>query len=158
MTSKVKPIQEGYHTVTPYLSVKGAGAALDFYKRAFGAKEIMRMPGPNGTIGHAEIQIGDSRIMLADEFPQMGFVGPQTRGGTSVHLHLYIEDVDGRVAQAVAAGATVKRAVQDQFYGDRSGTIEDPFGHVWHLATHTEDVPEPELRRRAEEAMKQMGG
>lgn len=156
--TKVKPIQDGYHTVTPYLSVKGAGAALDFYKRAFGATEIMRMPGPNGTIGHAEIQIGDSRIMLADEFPQMGFVGPQTRGGTSVHLHLYIEDVDGRVAQAVAAGATVKRAVQDQFYGDRTGTIEDPFGHVWHLATHTEDVPEPELRRRAEEAMKQMGG
>lgn len=158
MTSKVKPIPDGYHTATPYLSVRGAGAALDFYKRAFGAKEIMRMPGPNGTIGHAEIQIGNSRIMLADEFPQMGFVGPQTRGGTSVHLHLYVEDADARVAQAVAAGATVKRAVQDQFYGDRTGTIEDPFGHVWHLATHTEDVPEPELRRRAAEAMKQMGG
>jgi len=158
MTIKVKPIPDGYHTATPYLSIKGATAALDFYKRAFGASEIMRMPGPNGTIGHAEVQIGDSRIMLADEFPQMGFVGPQTRGGTSVHLHLYVEDVDARVAQAVAAGATVKRAVQDQFYGDRTGTIEDPFGHVWHLATHTEDVPEPELRRRAEEAMKQMGG
>ena len=116
------------------------------------------MTGPNGTIGHAEIQLGDSRIMLADEFPAMGFLGPQTHGGTSVHIHLYVEDVDNRIAQAVAAGATVKRPVQDQFYGDRTGTIEDPFGHVWHLATHTEDVPEPELRRRAEDAMKQMGG
>jgi PhnB protein len=158
MAGATKPIPDGYHAVTPYLSINGAARAIDFYKRAFGATEVMRMAGPKDTIGHAEIAIGDSRVMLADEFPEMGFVGPQARGGSPVHLHLYVDDVDARVAQAVSAGAKITRPIQDQFYGDRSGTIEDPFGHVWHLATHKEDVPEDELRRRAAEAMKQMGG
>jgi PhnB protein len=158
MTTKAKPVPEGYHAVTPYLSVAGAAEALDFYKRAFGASEIMRMPGPDGKVGHAEIRIGDSRIMLADEFPGMDFLSPRARGGTPVHLHVYVEDVDARVAQAVAAGATVKRPVQDQFYGDRLGTVEDPFGHVWHFATHKEDLSPDELARRAEAAMKKAPG
>ena len=158
MTTKVRPIPEGYHAVTPYLSIAGAAEALDFYKRAFGASEIMRMPGPDGKIGHAEIRIGDSRIMLADEFPGMDFLSPRSTGGTPVHLHVYDEDADARVAQALAAGATLKRPVQDQFYGDRLGTVEDPFGHVWHIATHKEDLSPDELARRAEQAMKKAAG
>ena len=154
MTTKVKPIPEGYHAVTPYLCVAGAAEALDFYKRAFGASEIMRMPGPDGKVGHAEIGIGGSRIMLADEFPGMDFRSPRAHGGTAVHLHVYVEDADARVEQAVGAGATLKRPVQDQFYGDRLGTVEDPFGHVWHFATHKEDLTPDELARRAAEAMK----
>jgi PhnB protein len=153
MAGKVKPIPEGYHAVTPYLSVRGASQALEFYKRALGAIEVMRMPAPGGSIGHAEIKIGDSRIMLADEVPSIDFLSPQSRGGTAVHMHLYVEDVDACVAQALAAGAALKRPVQDQFYGDRLGTIEDPFGHVWHIATHKQDLSEEELRRRAREAM-----
>ena len=155
MTVKVKPIPEGYHAVTPYLCVAGAAAALDFYKRAFGASEVMRMPGPDGKVGHAEIEIGGSRIMLADEHPAMDFRSPQSRGGTAVHLHVYVEDADARVAQAVAAGAVLKRPVQDQFYGDRLGTVEDPFGHVWHFATHKEDLTPDEMKRRQDEFMKQ---
>jgi PhnB protein len=149
MPSTVKPVPDGYHTVTPYLSIMGAAAAIDFYRRAFGATEVMRLPQPDGRIGHAELTIGDSRIMLADEFPEMDFKGPQAFGGSPVHLHLYVRDVDAVVRQAVAAGAAVVRPVQDQFYGDRTGSVRDPYGHVWHVATHKEDVPPDELRRRA---------
>ena len=149
MKKKVRPIPKGYHSVTPYVSVKGAAGAIAFYKKAFAAKELMRMPAPGGTIGHAEIQIGDSHIMLADEFPEMNFRGPQSFGGTPVHIHLYVQDVDRVVKKAVAAGAKVLRPVTDQFYGDRSGSLEDPFGHVWHVATHKEDIPMKELKKRA---------
>ena len=149
---KVKPIPDGYHSVTPYLSIRGASEAIDFYKKALGAKEVMRMPGPDGQIGHAELLIGNSRVMLADEHPQMQFVGPATRGGTTVHLHVYVPDVDKLVAKALTAGARLVRPVKDQFYGDRLGTIEDPFGHVWHLATHKEDLSKAEMKKRAEKA------
>ena len=144
----VKPVPDGYHTVTPYLIVKDAAEALNFYQTALGAIERVRMPGPEGKIMHAEIQIGDSMIMLADEFPEMGAVSPQTIGGTPVGLCLYIEDVDGRFQQAVAAGGRIERPLQNQFYGDRSGTIVDPFGHKWTLATHVEDVAPEEMQRR----------
>lgn len=154
MKRKVKPIPKGYHAVTPYLSIKGAADAIAFYKKAFAAKELMRMPAPGGTIGHAEIQIGDSRIMLADEYPDLNFHGPKTFGGTSVHINLYVPDVDRVVKKAVAAGAKGLRPVTDQFYGDRSGSIEDPFGHVWHVATHKEDIPLKELKKRARAAAK----
>lgn len=149
MKKKVKPIPQGFGAVTPYLSVEGAAGAIAFYKKAFAAKEIMRMAAPGGTIGHAEIQIDDSRIMLADEYPDMNFRGPRSFGGTSVHIHLYVQDVDRVVKKAVAAGAKLLRPVTDQFYGDRSGSLEDPFGHVWHVATHKEDVPTKELKKRA---------
>ena len=149
MRTKIKPIPKGYHAVTPYLSVKGAAGAIAFYKKAFGAKEVMRMPGPKGTIGHAEIQVGDSRIMLADEFPEMNFRSPRSVGGTPVNIHLYVPDVDKAVKKAVAAGAKSLRPVADQFYGDRSGSLEDPFGHVWHVATHVKDIPMKELKKRA---------
>src|SRR5712691_3595419 len=139
MTNKVKPIPHGYHTATPYLIVSGAAGAIEFYKKAFGATELMRMADPKGKIGHAEIQIGDSHIMLADEFPEMGYRSPQSLGGSPVSIHLYVEDVDTLASQAIAAGAKVLRPVKDQFYGDRSGTFEDPFGHVWTIATHVED-------------------
>jgi PhnB protein len=156
--SSVRAIPEGYHSVTPYLAVDDAAAALDFYKRAFGARERMRLAAPGGKVGHAEIEIGGSCIMLSDEWPDMGFRGPKTVGGTPVTLHLYVEDVDAVVAQALATGAKVVRLVKDQFYGDRSGTIEDPFGHVWHVATHKEDLSPDELKRRADEAMAQGSG
>ena len=149
---KVKPVPAGYHAVTPYLSVRGAAEAIDFYKKALGAKELMRMPGPDGKVGHAEIQIGDSRVMLADEHPEMNFTGPQSYGGTSVHLHVYLPNVDAQVAKALKAGAKLVRPVKDQFYGDRLGTIEDPFGHVWHLATHLEDLSKAEMKKRAAKA------
>jgi PhnB protein len=149
MKKKVRPTPKGYHAVTPYLSVKGAASAIAFYKKAFGAKEIMRMPGSGGTIGHAEIQIGDSRIMLADEYPEMNFRSPQAFGGTPVAISLYVQDVDRVVKKAIAGGAKVLRPVTDQFYGDRSGSLEDPFGHVWHVATHKEDIPMKELKKRA---------
>ena len=150
----VKPIPEGYHSVTPYLIVKGAAAAIDFYKRAFNATEIMRLGAPGGKIGHAEIQIGDSRIMLADEHPEMNASAPQSPGSSGVGICLYVEDVDTMVAQAIGAGAKVQRPLQDQFYGDRSATLEDPFGHVWTVATHIEDVSPDEIHRRMEEMMK----
>jgi PhnB protein len=149
LSAKVKPVPEGYHSVTPYLIMADAGRALEFYKQAFGASEIMRMGAPGGKVGHAEIQIGDSRIMLADEHPAMGYRGPKAFGGSAVGIHLYVEDVDTVFNRAVAAGATVKRAVQDQFYGDRSGTLEDPFGHTWHIATHKEDLTPEEIGKRA---------
>jgi len=154
----VKPIPDGYSTVTPYLIVRGGAAALDFYKRAFGAKELFRMDGPDGKLGHAEIQIGNSRIMLADESPQMNARSPKTLGGSPVGIMLYVEDVDSRFSQAVTAGAKVVRPLMDQFYGDRSGTLEDPFGHQWTVATHKEDVPPAELQKRAEAMMKQHAG
>jgi PhnB protein len=153
----VKPIPDGYHTVTPYLIVSGAAGAIEFYKKAFGATEVMRMADPSGKVGHAEIKIGDSRIMLADEFPEMGARSPQSLGGSAVHMLLYVEDVDARFARAITAGAKTVRPVKDQFYGDRSGTLTDPFGHSWTIATHKEDVPAEELRRRSEAAMKERG-
>jgi PhnB protein len=158
MSTSVKPIPEGYHSVTPYLAVDDAAGALEFYKQAFGARERMRMPAPGGKVGHAEIEIGGSCIMLADEYPDMGFRSPKAIGGTPVTLHLYVGDVDAVARQAVAAGAKELRPVKDQFYGDRTGTVEDPFGHVWHIATHKEDLSPDELKRRAGEAMKQQGG
>jgi PhnB protein len=149
--ARVQPIPKGYSDVTPYLSVRGAADAIEFYKKAFGAKELMRMPGPEGKLGHAEIRIGGSRVMLSDEYQAMDFLGPQSRGGTTVHLHVYVKDVDLVVKRAEAAGAKIVRPVANQFYGDRTGSVEDPFGHVWHIATHVEDVPPRELKRRAAE-------
>ena len=144
----VKPIPEGYHTVTPYLVVQGAAKALEFYKKAFGATELVRMPGPGGKVMHAEIRIGDSPVMLADEFPEMDARGPQALGGTPVGLCIYVENVDALFDRAVTAGAKVLRPVVDQFYGDRSGTVADPFGHKWTIATHKEDVSPEEMKRR----------
>jgi PhnB protein len=148
MNTKVKPIPDGFHTLTPYLTVKGAGQAIDFYKRAFGAKERFRMPGPDGrTIGHAELVIGDSILMLADEFAQCN-ASPQTLKGSPVSLLIYVKNVDEAFEQAVRAGATVKEAVEDKFYGERSGCLVDPFGHQWTLMTHVEDVPPQEMNNR----------
>jgi PhnB protein len=155
MAGKPKPIPEGYHTVTPYLSIKGAAAAMDFYKKAFGAKEIFRFAMPDGTIAHAEMLIGDSHIMIGDDGDTPGmptFKSPTTAGKTTVGLCLYVEDVDALAKQAVAAGAKVLRAVANQFYGDRTGTFEDPFGHIWTIATHVEDVAPEELAERAKQA------
>ena len=149
MAEKVKPIPEGYHSVTPYMCIDGAAKALDWYKEALGATELFRMEAPGGKIGHAEIKIGDSVIMLADEFPEMGFRGPKSLGGTSINLMIYTEDVDAQVEKAVAAGAKLTKPVKDQFYGDRSGSIEDPFGHSWHIATHIEDIAPEEMEKRA---------
>jgi len=146
--ANVKPIPDGYHSVTPYLITKGAADAIEFYKKAFGAIELLRMPQPDGKIGHAEIQIGDSRIMLSDENAEMGFVGPTTLGGTPVSIMIYVEDVDTVFSQAIAAGGTEQRPLKDQFYGDRSGTLNDPFGHTWHIATHKEDVSPEEMEKR----------
>ena len=149
MTGKVRPIPEGYHTATPYLTIRNAAQALDFYKRAFGATEVMRMTSPDGRVGHAEIRIGDSAIMLSDEFPDMDARSPQMIGGSPVMIHLYVEDADALVKRAVDAGATLQRPVEDQFYGDRAGKLADPFGHVWWIATHVEDVPPQEIEKRA---------
>lgn len=151
--AQVDPIPQGYPRVTPYLSVDGAAAAIDFYREVFGATQRGdRFIGPDGRVGHAELEIGDSLIMLADEHPEVDFRSPKSVGGTPVTIHLYVEDVDGMVARAVELGATVRRPVEDQFYGDRSGQIEDPFGHRWSLSTHVEDVPPEEMARRAAEA------
>lgn len=143
-------IPQGYHSVTPYLVISNAAKAIDFYKRAFGATEIMRMADPSGRIGHAEIKIGDSHIMLADEHPEMGYRGPQSLGGAAVSLMVYVDDVDTVFQRALSCGAQETQALRDQFYGDRSGTLTDPFGHIWTIATHIEDVPPEEMRRRAE--------
>ncbi len=151
--ASVKPIPDGYPQVTPYLCVDGAAAAIDFYSAVFGAAERARMPAPEGKIGHAELEIGDSVIMLADEFPEMNIRGPKSIGGTPVTLSVYVEDVDGVVERAVEAGAKALRPVEDQFYGDRSGQFEDPFGHRWNVATHIEDVSEEDMAKRAYEAM-----
>jgi PhnB protein len=148
----VKPIPDGYHTVTPYLIIRGAAAAIDFYKKAFGAEELFRFPTPDGKVGHAELKIGDSPIMLADESPAMGYKGPQTLGGSPTSIMLYVENVDSVFDRAIKAGGVVKEALQDKFYGDRSGTLTDPFGHVWHVATHKEDVSMEEMERRLKSA------
>lgn len=145
---KINPIPAGYHSVTPYLIIKGAARALDFYQRAFGATELMRIPGPGDQIGHAEMLLGDSHIMLADECPQMKALSPQTIGGTPVLLHLYVPDADAMFAQAIAAGASVEQPMENKFYGDRSGSVLDPFGHRWTLSTHVEDVSPEEIGRR----------
>jgi PhnB protein len=148
MAAKVRPIPEGYHAITPYLVVTGAARAIDFYKKVFGAREKFRMEGPGGTVAHAEIEIGDSVVMLADENPQHGALSPSTVGGTPVSIMLYVENVD-RIAEKLAqAGAKTLRPVQDMFYGDRSGGFEDPFGHRWHVSTHIEDVTPDEIERR----------
>ena len=151
----VRPIPDGYHAVTPYLIVEGAARALDFYKDVFGAAEQMRMAGPAGRVAHAEIRIGDSVVMLADEVPDMGYRGPKGYGGSAVSLMVYVDDVDATFQRALAAGAIERRAVQNQFYGDRSGTLEDPFGHIWTVSTHVEDLTPDEMIERAERAMKQ---
>lgn len=144
----VKPIPDGYHTVTPYLIVRGAAQAIEFYKKAFNATELLRMGSHDERIGHAEIQIGDSKVMLADEFPDMGARSPETVGGSSVGIVLYVENVDALFKQALAAGAKEEKPIVDQFYGDRSGTLRDPFGHQWTLNTHKEDVTPEEMKRR----------
>ena len=152
MTDSVKPIPDGYEAATPYLCVKGAVDAIEFYKQAFGATETMRMADTSGRVGHAELRIGNALVMLADEFPEMGFVSPKTLGGTPVSISLYVQNVDAFVERAVAAGATLKRPVQNQFYGDRTAGLEDPFGHAWHFATHVEDVAPDEMHKRFEAA------
>jgi PhnB protein len=149
----VKAIPDGYPRVCPYLHVDGAAAAIDFYRDVLGATERMRLGGPDGRIGHAELQLGDSVVMLADETPQMGILGPRSVGGTPVTLSVYVEDVDGVFARALGAGATSLRAVEDHFYGDRAGQFEDPFGHRWSVSTRTEDLSPEEIGRRAAVAM-----
>lgn len=146
----VKPVPDGYHTVTPYLIVGDGAGAIEFYRRAFGAVETFRIDGPGGKVGHAEIRVGDSPIMLADEFPQMGYRAPQPPAIPPVSILLYVEDADAVFARAVSAGARVVRPLADQFYGDRSGTVADPFGHVWTIATHKEDLTHDEIQRRME--------
>jgi PhnB protein len=153
----VSPIPKGYHTATPYLVVDGAASAIEFYKEAFGATEVMRLPGPGGKVMHAEIRIGDSPIMLADEVPQMNIRGPATLGGSPVSILLYVDDVDAQFSQAIAAGAKEQRPVKDQFYGDRSGTLVDPFGHIWSVATHKQDLTPDEIQTRFEAVMKEHG-
>ncbi|MDQ3035367.1 MAG: VOC family protein [Myxococcota bacterium] len=152
MATKAKsPIPDGYHSVTPYLICKGAARALDWYRDALGSEEMFRMPGPDGAIGHAEIRLGNSVLMLADEFPDMGARSPQSLGGSPVGLMIYVADCDAVFERAVAKGATVERALADQFYGDRSGSIVDPFGHKWTIATHVEDLTPEEMKTRADE-------
>ena len=152
-----QPIPEGYHSVSPSLAIDGAADAIDFYKRAFGAAERYRMPGPNGTIAHAELQIGDSVVMLSDPFPQSSVRPPTELGGTSVGIFVYVEDVDAVFQQAVDAGATVTMPLEDMFWGDRFGSVTDPYGHHWSFATHVEDVPPEEMEERAKNAMAAMG-
>jgi PhnB protein len=153
-----QPIPEGYHTVTPYLAVDDAARAIAYYKEAFGAKEGVRMDGPNGMVAHAELEIGDSHVMLSDPFPQASTKPPKELGGTSVSIMMYVEDVDGVVKQAVDAGGTVLMEVADQFWGDRLGTVQDPFGHSWSIGTHVEDLTPEEIAERAKAAMAEMGG
>jgi len=148
MPSNVKPIPDGHHTVAPYLAIKSAVGALEFYKKAFGATETYKLIVPDGRLGHAELRLGDSLIMLSDEFPEFGGKAPEALGGSPVSIHLYVEDVDAFVKRAVAAGARVLKPVADQFYGDRSGQLEDPYGHLWWVATHKEDVAPEEMQKR----------
>ena len=152
----VKPVPDGYHSVTPYLIVDDAKGALDFYQRAFGAQEIFRLP-MGDRIGHAEIRIGDSVVMLADEFPEMGHLGPKSRGGPTASLMLYVEDVDSAFRKALDAGATEQRPVENQFWGDRMGTLTDPYGHQWSLSTHVEEVSPEDLQRRMKEFSERQG-
>jgi PhnB protein len=151
-----KPIPKGYHALTPSLAVDNAAKAIEFYKRAFGANERLRMPGPGDTIGHAELEIGDSVLMLSDPFPQSSLKTPKEVGGTSVGIFLYVEDVDEVVQQAIDAGATVSMPVEDQFWGDRFGSVTDPFGHLWQIATHKEDLSPEEIMERGKTAMASM--
>jgi PhnB protein len=153
----VKPIPEGYHTLTPYLAVEDASKAIEFYKDAFGAEEFIRMPGPGGTIAHAELQIGDSKLMLSDPFPQSSVRPPSERGGTTASIFMYVEDVDAIFDQAQQAGAEVVSELEDMFWGDRFGTLSDPFGHVWSIATHKEDLSDAEMAERSKAAMAEMG-
>lgn len=152
MASNVKAVPEGYHTVTPYLIIKGAADAIEYYRKALGAKERMRMPQPDGRIGHAELEIGDSAIMLADEFPEMNVRGPKSIGGSPVTIHLYVDDVDAVAKKALAAGAKEIQPVKDQFYGDRAGKFEDPYGHIWYISTHKEDLSPEQISQRMKEA------
>ncbi|HYC54438.1 MAG TPA: VOC family protein [Candidatus Binatia bacterium] len=152
MAGNVRPIPEGYHSITPYLIVDDGARAIEFYKQAFGATELFRIPSPGNKVGHAEIRIGDSVVMLADEHPEVGARSPRSIGGSPVSIMLYVEDVDSVAKKVVAAGAKVVREVSNQFYGDRAGTFEDPFGHQWHVHTHVEDVSAEEMQRRSEEA------
>jgi PhnB protein len=149
--ANVKPIPDGYRSVTPYLIIRGAAQAMEFYSKAFGAKEQFKMPGPDGKIGHAEMRIGDSVIMLADENPNMGHKSPATLGGSPISILLYVEDCDATFNQAVKAGGQVERPLANQFYGDRTGGVKDPFGFSWYIATHVEDVSPDEMERRAKE-------
>jgi len=149
MAHTVKAIPEGFEGATPYLAIKGAAGAIEFYKNAFGAIETLRLAGPDGRIGHAELKIGKANIMLADEHPEMNFLSPKTLGGSPVTIHLYVEDVDALAARAETAGIKVLRAVADQFYGDRGGKFEDSFGHTWYFATHKEDVSNEEMKKRS---------
>ena len=149
----VQAIPAGYHAITPYLAIQGAAEALDFYKRAFGARELLRMPMPNGKLAHAEMRVGDSVVMMADESAEQDFLSPPARGGSSVTIHLYVRDVDSMFRKAVEAGARVVRDLQDQFYGDRTACVVDPFGHIWYLATHKEEVSKAEMKKRAAKAM-----
>jgi PhnB protein len=152
----VKPIPDGYPRVTPYLTVDGASDAIEFYTKVLGAKERMRMPGPDGKLGHAELEIGDSVIMLSDGFPEMNVRSPKELGDTAVTIHVYVEDADAAFERALKEGAKSLRDVEDQFYGDRSGQFEDPFGHRWNVATHVEDVPPDQMAERAAQAMAAM--
>jgi PhnB protein len=156
MAGKVNPIPEGYRTVTPYLIVRGVAKAIDFYRKAFGAEEVMQMPGPGGKISHAEIKIGDSMVMMADENPEWGSNSPQALNGTPVGIFLYVPNVDATYKQAVDAGATPTMPPSDMFWGDRYGKLKDPFGHEWSLGTHIEDVPPAEMGKRQEEFFAQM--
>ena len=152
----VKPIPEGYHSLTPYLAVEDAAKAIDFYKEAFGAEETIRMPGPDGKIAHAELQIGDSKLMLSDPMPQSSVRPPSERGGTTASIFMYVDDADATFDQATAAGADVVMQLEDMFWGDRFGTLSDPFGHVWSVATHKEDLSEEEMAERSKAAMAEM--
>lgn len=154
--TKVQPIPEGHHTITPHLIVKNGAQAIEFYKKAFGAEERFRMNTPDGSIGHAQLKIGDSLFMLADEFPQMGALSPESIGGSPVSMYVYVEDVDTIFNQAVSAGASVVNPVMDMFYGDRWGHLKDPFGHFWSIATHKKDLTPDELQKAAEKAFSEM--
>jgi PhnB protein len=153
----VNPIPEGYHSLTPYLAVEDASRAIDFYKEAFGAEEVLRMPGPDGSVAHAELQIGDSKLMLSDPFPQSNVRPPLERGGPTASVFMYVEDVDATFEHAQQAGAIVVSELEDMFWGDRFGTLADPFGHVWSVATHKEDLSEEEIAERSKAAMAEMG-
>jgi len=151
---KVPPKPAGYHAVTPYLPVRGAAKAVEFYTQAFGAKELIRMPGPNGKLGHVEVQIGDSRLMLSDEYEDMNFIGPQSLGGATVHMHLYVDDADATIELAKSLGAKEVQPIAEMFYGDRSGCVVDPFGHAWHISTHVKDIPMAVMQKKAAEMAK----
>jgi PhnB protein len=153
----VQPIPDGYHSLQIYLAVEDAAKAIDFYKEAFGAEETVRMPGPDGSVAHAELQIGDSKLMLSDPFPQSSVKSPSERGGPTASIFMYHEDADALFEQAQAAGAKVESPLENMFWGDRFGTLSDPFGHVWSVATHVEDVPEEEMAERSAKAMAEMG-